>query len=193
MQQGKTLIDAAKAAGVKHFVYSSVGGAERVRGIPHFDTKWEIENHLRASGMAWTILRPTTFMDVFTMRGASVGLGMMATAIGQEKPLQMIAVLDIGVFARLAFDDPDTYVGQEIELAGDSLSVPRIAEVLHGAGRNGKYRRMPKLMLKAMGKESRMLFWFGESGYAADIPALRAAHPGLLTLEDWLSVVLETR
>ncbi|MGP3964065.1 NmrA/HSCARG family protein [Nonomuraea sp. 3N208] len=187
VRQGVTLIDAAQAAGVAHFVYTSVGGAERVRGIPHFDTKWEIEQHLLAADLPATVLRPTTFTDVFTMRGAGIGLGMMAAALGPAKPLQMIAVRDIGVFARLAFEQPDAFAGQALELAGDELTVPRIAATLKAAGRPGRYPRLPRLVLRAMGKEARMLFWFGESGYRADIPALRTLHPGLLTLEAWLA------
>ncbi|MEV4017697.1 NmrA/HSCARG family protein [Nonomuraea angiospora] len=187
VKQGITLVDAARAAGVEHFVYASVGGAERVRGIPHFDTKWEIEQHLRATGLPATVLRPTTFMDVFTMRGASVGLGMMAAALGSRKPLQMIAVPDIGVFAQLAFEQPGTYTGQSLELAGDQLTVQDIAATLKAAGRPGRYARVPRMLLRAMGKEARMLFWFGESGYEADIPALRKQHPGLLTLQGWLA------
>src|SRR5713226_3325729 len=42
VQQGKNLAEAAKKAGVQHFVYSSVGGAERSTGIPHWESKWEI-------------------------------------------------------------------------------------------------------------------------------------------------------
>jgi len=42
VQQGKNLGEAAKKAGVEHFVYSSVGGAERNSGIDHWESKWEI-------------------------------------------------------------------------------------------------------------------------------------------------------
>lgn len=183
VRQGVTLVEAARRAGVRHFVYSSVGGAERVRGIPHFDTKWEIEGRLRSSGMPATVLRPTTFTDVFTMRGS---LGAMATVLGADKPVQMVAVRDIGVFARMAFEQP-TLVGEAMELAGDELTVPSIAAALVAAGRRGRYWRVPRFLLRAMGKESRMLFWFGEGGYRADIGALRALHPGLLTFEAWLA------
>lgn len=66
VKQGKSMVDEAKKAGVKHFVYSSVerGGDEKSWNnktpIPHFQTKYEIEQHLRdnAGGMGWTILRP---------------------------------------------------------------------------------------------------------------------------------------
>src|ERR687893_611114 len=47
VQQGKTVADATKVAGVQHYVYSSVGSAHRQTGIPHFDSKWEVEEHLR--------------------------------------------------------------------------------------------------------------------------------------------------
>ncbi len=66
--QGKFLADAAQKAQVQHFVYSSVGGAERESGIPHFESKWQVEKHIRAIGLpqrssvqssSWTTLRAT--------------------------------------------------------------------------------------------------------------------------------------
>ena len=42
--QGKNLADAAKKAGAEHFVYSSVGGAERNTGIGHWESKWKSKN-----------------------------------------------------------------------------------------------------------------------------------------------------
>jgi uncharacterized protein YbjT (DUF2867 family) len=185
--QGLTLADAAMASGVEHFVYTSVGGAERVRGIPHFDTKWQIEQHLRGTGLPTTVLRPTAFMNVFTARGATIGLGMMAAALGSDQTLQMIAVPDIGTFARIAFDQPQRFAGRALEIAGDELTIPQIATALRDAGRPSRYRRLPKPLLRLMGKESRMILWFGESGYQASISALRIMHPSLLTLHEWLA------
>ena len=49
VRQGVRLADAAKAAGVEHYVYSSVGSAHRETGIPHFESKWEVEEHVRAA------------------------------------------------------------------------------------------------------------------------------------------------
>ena len=70
--QGKALVDESVKTGVKYFVYSSVdrGGDEKswVTKTPilHFQTKFEIEHHLRgnAGEMGWTILRPVAFMEV---------------------------------------------------------------------------------------------------------------------------------
>src|SRR6267378_3385340 len=61
--QGMTITDAAKAAGIAHFVYSSVASANRATGVPHFDSKYEVERHLQASGVQYTIVAPVFFMD----------------------------------------------------------------------------------------------------------------------------------
>ncbi|MFI7451804.1 hypothetical protein ACIBQX_30205 [Nonomuraea sp. NPDC049714] len=92
----------------------------------------------------------------------------------------MIKVRGIGVFARPVFEDPDRSAGQALEPAGDELTVPQIARKV-----GKRYATFPKALLRLMGKGSRMLFWFGESGYDAGIPALRALHPGLLSLDGW--------
>ena len=57
-RQGKAVADAARETGIRHLVYSSVGGAERRTGIAHFESKWQIEEHIRALGLPATILRP---------------------------------------------------------------------------------------------------------------------------------------
>src|SRR5262245_45474930 len=61
VQQGKNMADAAKKFGVEHFVYSSVGGAERNSGIDHWESKWEVEKHIRKLGLPATIIRPAAF------------------------------------------------------------------------------------------------------------------------------------
>src|SRR5437667_6244610 len=63
VQQGKNLADAALAAGAAHFVYSSVGGAERNPGISHWESKWEIEKYIRSRKLPATMLRTAAFME----------------------------------------------------------------------------------------------------------------------------------
>ncbi|MGW1979462.1 NmrA/HSCARG family protein [Streptomyces sp. NPDC001889] len=186
--QGITLAEAAAAAGVRHFVYSSVGGAERARGIPHVDTKWRIEQRVRELPLPFTVLRPTAFMDMFGLpRMRAVTLGVWATALRSGRPLQLIAVSDIGEFAARVLADPDRFLGTELELAGDELTVERIiAAVESSEGRRPRVLPMPALMLRMMGAEGRMFRWCDEEGYLADITALRGIHPGLLTFEEWL-------
>jgi uncharacterized protein YbjT (DUF2867 family) len=61
--QGITITDAARAARVGHFVYSSVASANRGTGIGHFDGKYTVEKHLQASGVPYTIVTPVFFME----------------------------------------------------------------------------------------------------------------------------------
>lgn len=63
VRQGTSLADAAKAAGVKHFVYTSVGGAERDPQLPSWKSKWKIEKHIRALALPATVLRPVAYME----------------------------------------------------------------------------------------------------------------------------------
>ena len=108
VQQGKNLADAAKKAGVEHFVYSSVGGADRNSGIEHWESKWEIEKHIRKLGLPATILRPVAFMENYYIDQVEIGIlkGKLMDPIRGDKPYQTIATEDIGAFAALAFERP---------------------------------------------------------------------------------------
>ncbi|HZN92466.1 MAG TPA: NmrA/HSCARG family protein [Myxococcales bacterium] len=190
-RQGIAVAEAAAAAKVEHLVYTSVGGAERKTGIPHFDSKFEIEERIRALGVPHTILRPVFFMEnLGTPRVArTIFLGMLYAAMGRQKPLQLIAVEDIGEIAGRAFAEPERFLGQAIELAGDEMPLPQIQEAFRKrTGRPERALPFPRFVLNLMGSTDLviMIKWFGTHGYAADIPAVRAIHPGLLTLPQWL-------
>src|SRR6516165_10515775 len=73
VMQGKNLADAAKKAGVQHFVYSSVGGAERNTGIPHWESKWQVEKHIRQLNLPTTVFRPAAFMEMYYVLQVEVG------------------------------------------------------------------------------------------------------------------------
>lgn len=185
VRHGKAVADVAKEAGVTHFVYSSVGGAERGTGIDHFESKAEIERHIKALGLPATILRPVFFMNNLLHFADAEGERVMSLPVEPDKPMQFIASDDIGVFAADAFDRPAEFIGREIEIAGDEITFPQVAEV---------YERITGTpsRLEATPIEERMFEWFAEEGYQADIPALRELHPGLLTFEQFLAQRLGT-
>ena len=189
IRQGRNVADAARAADVKHLVFSSVGAAHRGMGQRHFDSKWIIEQYIHSLDIPFTILRPVAFMENYNwsraqlLNGAYVGRGLRP-----EKGVQQIAVEDIAVFAALAFANPKQYLGQTIELAGDELTESQIAEtftkvvgrpVTLAKPKPGEGRRSEEEMIA-------MFKFFNGEGYDADIPALRKLHPGLLTLEQYL-------
>ena len=190
IEQGKRLVDAAKAADVEHYVYSSVGSAHRETGIPHFDSKWEVEEHLRGSGVPFTILRPVFFMQNWEMFGKDQILGgTLAQPLDPDKPFQMLAAADIGVFVALAFENPREWIGREVELAGDEMTMPEVAGTFSRVvGREVGYYQVPWDQFEVnAGEEATVMYrWFNDHGYEADIAALREVHPGLIAFEEYL-------
>src|SRR5260370_33993365 len=61
-RQGIAAADAPQAAG-RQLVITSVGSANRQTGIPHFDSKYEVEKHIAKVGIRATILAPVSFME----------------------------------------------------------------------------------------------------------------------------------
>src|SRR3712207_5386326 len=124
VRQGVLLADAAKGAGVDHYVYSSVGSAHRETGIPHFESKWEVEEHVRGSGVPYTVLRPVYFMQNWEFMREPIFGGMLPQPLDPDKPFQMVDANDIGVFAAMAFENPEGWIGREVDLAGDEMTMP---------------------------------------------------------------------
>lgn len=189
IRQGKSVADAAKAAGVQHLVYSSVGAAHRGMSQKHFESKWLIEQYIHSLDIPFTTLRAAFFMDnhnwsrAYILSGTFTGMGLRP-----EKGIQSIAVEDVGVFAALAFADPEMFVGQTLELAGDELTESEIAETFSKVvGRTVNLVSPSGNGRRASDEEMIAAFnFFNDEGYDADIPALRKLHPGLLTFEQYL-------
>ena len=193
VQQGKNLADAAKKSGAEHFVYASVGGAERNSGIGHWESKWEIEKHIRRLGLPATMLRPSAFMENYYIDQVEVGIlkGKLMDPVRAGKPYQTIATDDIGAFAALAFERPREFIGMELEIAGSELTNPEAAQVFSRVlGKRVKFQKLPMLMVRlVLGKEFYQMFhWFNTAGFQANIADLRKRYPEiqLQTLEQWL-------
>ncbi|OQO10009.1 hypothetical protein B0A48_04364 [Cryoendolithus antarcticus] len=197
IRQGKAMIDESVKAGVKQFVYSSVdrGGDEKSWSektpIDHFATKWEIENHLKASAgqMGWTVLRPVAFMDNLAPGfPTKVFMAALRDTLG-TKPLQWVAASDIGHFVKLAFENPSEYNHKALGLAGDELTVDQIAAVFKkatGTPLEGTFWFLGSFLKYMVADLGVMINWFGSDGYGANIPELRKRHPGLLDMESWI-------
>ncbi|GFG12543.1 nmrA-like family domain-containing protein 1 [Aspergillus udagawae] len=197
-RQGKALIDEALAQKVQHFVYTSVdrGGdasIDNATNIPHFISKHRIEQHLfertRAADMSWTVLRPVFFFDNITPDFMGRFVVTAWDAYLQGKPLQCIAVSDIGYFAAQAFLNPAEYRNRCLSLAGDVLTYEHMQETMkRKTGREAPTTfRLICYVAMWMVKEMRVMFeWFYAHGYRADIAKLREMHPGLKDFEKWL-------
>ena len=190
VEQGINAAEAADAAGVEHYVYSSVGGAERDTGISHFDSKYEIEQRIDELDLHATIVRPVYFMQNLEGMRADILDGTLAMGLERHVPLQLIDVDDIGAFVAEAFADPERYGGESIELAGDEHTLEgmaiRFADVTDV---DVVAEHVPvDDVRESLGDEYAEMFeWFNEHGYESELSALRAEHDVDFTrLEEYL-------
>src|SRR5262249_20202179 len=193
VQQGKNMADAAKKAGIDHFVYSSVGGAERNSRISHWESKWEIEKYIRKIGLRATMIRPAAFMENYYIDQVEIAIlkGKLMDPIRGDKPYQTIAAGDIGGFVVLAFERPKEFVGAELEIAGSELTNIEAAQVFGRVlGKPVRFQKLPMPIVRLiLGKEFNKRFrGSNDSVFKADIEALRRRYPEvhLQTLEEWL-------
>ncbi|APR87496.1 hypothetical protein A7982_12845 [Minicystis rosea] len=184
---GKSVADAAQAAEVKHFVYTSVDGADNAFGAAHLESKWRVEEHVRALGLRATILRPASFMENFVLPGLAFAQGTVVYFNAPDRPIPLIAADDIGAVAALAFRDPDAHVGKVRELVSDQLTGAELAAAMSRAvKRDIPYAQFPPEILRQNPALAQVVAFAAQYTTKADIAALRRLHPGLLTFEAWL-------
>lgn len=189
-RQGIAIADAADAAGVPHVLFSSVGGAERRTGIPHFESKRRVEEHLQSLELRVTIIRPVFFMEnllQFMTPQDEEGILVLRGPLKPETPLQMVAVDDIGRVAAALLHNPDAAPGGELEIAGDELTGEQIAATFGAAA--GKTAQFVPLPIDAIEDDDqhKMFTWFTTlPAYQADFGLTRLLDPEVLDFADFL-------
>ena len=184
-REGINIVRAASSAGVEHLVYSSVAGADRATGIPHFDSKFEVEKEIRRSGVPFTIVAPVFFMENFLAEWMAAGIaqGSIAMALPATRRLQQIAVADIAQFTALVIERRESFLGKRIDIASDELTgATAAAAISEVSGRHIEYSALPIDALRQRNEDqARMFEWFDRVGYDADIVGLRSLYPEV----DW--------
>lgn len=131
LEGNRALIDAARKAGVKRFVFVSVAMVDVNSPVPFFAAKATTEKHLRESGLAWTIVAPHVFLDVWfqLLVGSALAVNEpVALVRGGRTRHSFIAVDDVAEFAVRAVDHPAA-PGKRLVLGGpQALSWSDIVE-----------------------------------------------------------------
>jgi uncharacterized protein YbjT (DUF2867 family) len=176
-EQGKRFAERARRAGIGHFVYSSVGSADRGTGIPHFENKWRVEGTIRSLAFpSYTILRPVFFMENFLSPWLKPGImeGKLRLPLAPETGLQLIALEDIGKFGALSFKEHGRMNGVEVDIAGDRCTMPEVVDIISRAmDRKVVFERAPIEEMRQMSADLAAMFeWFDRVGYDVDISSL---------------------
>jgi uncharacterized protein YbjT (DUF2867 family) len=203
-EQGKAVIHASVQAGVSHFVYASGdrGGPYQSdidpTNVANFRAKYMIEKYLMKQAavstqeMTYTILRPVTFFEnLSTDKGIHAkGFARMWEQIG--KPLQMIAIRDIGWFATEAFDNPsdERFHNAALSLAGAEISQKDGDVIFKDAmGYNMPIAFCPiGTAVKMIKKETvgDMFQWFHDVGYGANVHQCWDMNPKMTDFSTWV-------
>jgi len=189
IRQGVAAADAAKAAGV-HLVFTSVGSANRQTGVPHFDSKYEVEKHIAKVGVRATILAPVAFMENLYFIKEQLATGVYASALSPTRALAQVAVPDIGEVAIRVLEDSARFTGKRFDLAGDELTGDEAMAILSRViGRSFSYFQVPlDVVRQRMGEDAvKMYEWFDRVGFAVDRAALRHEFPDVAfhDFESW--------
>ena len=189
IRQGKSLADAAKGADIQHFVYSSVGSAERNTGIPHFDSKFQVEEYIRSIELPYTILRPVFFFYNYNGMRSMVENGTLFQPLSPETKLQQLSEEDYGAMVAEVFDRSADFMHREIEVASVEMTMPEIAAAFsHVLGQPVNYQQIPFAAFEQQaGEEVTIMYrWFENVGYKADFAQLKRDFPALTNFESYL-------
>ena len=188
-REGIAAADAAKAAGV-HLVFTSVASANLQTGVPHFDSKYEVEKHIAKIGVRATILAPASFMENLYFIKDQLAKGIYAVPLPPTRVLPQVAVADIGAVAVRVLEDAGRFTGKRFDLAGDELNGNESVAILSRVvGRPFTYFQVPlDAVRQHMGEDAaKMYAWFDGTGFKVDRALIRRELPDITfhNFESW--------
>ena len=187
IRRGKLMADIAKENKVEHLVYSSVANANKNTGIPHFESKYKVEQHIKNLGIPHTIIGPTFFME--NLLGPGLEQRQLALPLSPLTTLQQSALENIAEFSALVLERRKPFLGKRIDIASDEVTAEQAAEILSDVlGYKIKYVPVPlQQAYQANEDMARMYEWYEKVGTGIDITSLHQEYPEVnwLTFKDW--------
>ena len=174
VDDGKAVIDACLGKSIGHVVYVSVCCSGKNTGVPHFESKHEVEEYLKKSGLSYTILRPVWYMENFTSKRylPSIEKGVLSLPLRPDRTLELVSAVDVGRIIAEAFTVPDKLAEREIDIAADRLTMEEIAEeISRVVPKKVVYEQMSaSAARKDMGAGTVSMFgWLDAHGFDADL------------------------
>ena len=191
VKHGRAVADAAKNMGAAQLVFSSVASANRRTGIPHFESKFKVEEYIAELGIPATIIGPVSFMENFLLPASLTALreGRLVRSLPAARARQIVAVEDIGAFAVALMEQRDDVIGDRFDIAGDEITGEQEVDILSRViGRKVRGESIPLEKQRAQDAEAAIMNeWIDRVGYSADIRDLALEFPevGWHTFEAW--------
>lgn len=189
-EQGRAVLAAAKAAGVRHIVQSSMGDGHSPGGPEHFISKALLEREIKRSGMDWTLLGTVWFMDNLLNPAMKPPLmfPVLSGSLDPDTEFQMLAIQDLGWMAAEALTKPAIWVGRKINLAGDVMTVAQMKDTYRTVkGKRPKSWQIPRAMFRRLVPEfAEQLAWHNRVNFAFGNEELRRVKPEALGFAEFL-------
>lgn len=190
LEQGRQIIAAAGATGLPWLVLASVASADRATAIPHFESKWRIEQALQSSPLVHTVVAPTYFYENLGDPRELIAEGELALPLPASRPLQQIALADLGAAVVALLARQPEFVGQRIEFAADQPTPVQMADALSAAGgRAVPYRQTELETVASRSADIAAMYRFlGDIGYQVDLASVRSRFPEVqwTAFADWV-------
>lgn len=198
VKQGKMFIQAVVEQGIKHLVYSSVLGADLNTGVPHFDSKNELEKFIKQNGITYTILRPASFNENFLNPEITKRIlkGKLVMPLHKNVIQQFVSTNDIGKITTQVINNPDTYKNKTISIATDEKQMHEVADIFSQVlNKKITYNKLPGIITRlVMGKNLYKMFtYMNKNNFKAveDIDALKKEFSGLGNLNQWIATTFK--
>jgi uncharacterized protein YbjT (DUF2867 family) len=186
-RRGKLMADISKENKVEHLVYSSVANADKNTGIPHFESKYKVEQHIKNLGIPYTIIGPTFFME--NLLGPGLQQGQLALPLSSSSILQQSALENIAEFSALVLERRKPFLGKRIDIASDEVTGEQAAKILSNElGHRIRYIQIPLERVRQSSEDMALMYeWYERVGTSIDITNLHQEYPEVdwLTFKDW--------
>jgi uncharacterized protein YbjT (DUF2867 family) len=187
IRRGVLMADAAKEKGIEHLVYSSVANADKNTKVPHFETKFKVEQHIKNLQIPYTIIGPTFFME--SLLGQGLRQGNLALPLSSSTVLQQSALDNVAEFSAMVIERRDPYLGKRIDVASDEITGAQIANIISiELGLHIRYLQIPlDRVYEYNDNVARMYDWYETEGTSINISKLHQDYPEInwLTFKSW--------
>lgn len=164
IRQGtENAVNEARASGVRRFIQMSALGAANLPDFPYHQSKWRAEEAVRASGLDWTIVRPSIIFGpgdgfITTLAGVVRSFPILPVVGDGTSRFQPIAVEDVAASLVDVLDTPTT-IGGIYELGGpDILTYEELLQLIANyLGKNRRTVHIPVPLMRAVVSASRPL------------------------------------
>jgi uncharacterized protein YbjT (DUF2867 family) len=191
IRHGKRVADLCAKLGIRHLVHASVSGADRKTGVPHFDSKGEIERHIQQLEVPATFLRPAIFFEDLVEKKyfPPASWGMMPKIVGADRPIKWVSVEDIAAAATTVFSRRDEFLGKAIPLVGDEKSMTEARAIFTRIRGKKPFKvAMPTFLFRKLVSEELVLMfeWLAKDSMDGDVATTRSVVDRPLDMETWL-------